>query len=65
MPQNLLVIFRCRNSELTLPPLIAIPASLRAVDAQFLVVTPQNFRVLTLYNITSLQTDGEVISEVR
>ena len=64
MSQNLLVIFRYRDSELTLPPVISIPVSLRGADAQFPVVPPQNLAVLNLYDIT-LHTDGEVISVVR
>ena len=69
MSRNLFVIFRYRDSELTLPLVITIPVSPRGADAQFPVVPPQNFAVQNLYDITFLafflQTDGEVISVVR
>ena len=69
MSQNLLVIVRYRDSELTLPPLIAIPVSPRGADAQLPVVPPQKFAVLNLYDIAffvlQTDTDGEVISVVR
>ena len=48
------VIFRYRDTELTLPPVITIPVSLRGADGQFPVVPPQNFAVLILYDITFL-----------